>query len=1273
MSVFTVPQPLGGISDQRAAEDQDPATSSDASNVVSVDPVSGRERIAQREGTDPYTPNPLGVQRVQHGTYVTYTQRQITYDTNDGVTEWEGTLPSKVACPAVAIDSQGATYWIDGKNGIQKRNADGAEVWQFTVPVKDELHVLRAICVDPLTDHLFVAVSEGGTQATSSLWCYAKDDEKHLVSFWSQPITLGAYIEEMVVHEGKLYTGQNFVLEQRSRVVVYGLIDTSIPEELWSKGDVPYPISGMRVNSKGEVVCIHAAVTTGRYYDARCPHETAIIDEPRWRPQDDPNFKKWHWATLMASEIPNQPGFRRIQDGDKVTQWRCSGPRGVVTMVPDPTTPTGGTYDAFLTPTYAKNSLGFKPAVRFRGNAYRLISAASAGNTAAINDILGTLLPGKGRGFIITMLVKVSEDTPTGGAAKLGRLWAQYNDSPGGLRALYVNRNAGGAAAANLVTTSMVRRTAAAGTTNPSTVAGQFNNDSGAAIITIASGNNTTALDRGCFRVNGVPLAYFDSTTFWTDPGKFSYLGCADDGTEGPVVDMLEIHVFQSADLGGGVQVLPDFPDYNVATSANTSDPTTSDTFVERLEGWIAFRNGISHVLDRGDQVGTTVVWDGSGGASAYGHPFSTHPSSPVSTYAPPNPNGRDGDANGGSWDNTLLKSNQLLTKWSAQRGNVRWANGSSTTGGVSSGLAIDNDDNIFTVGPVTNTTSGNPGAKSIRKFTDNGDTVSQAWTKEILGGGLAVGHTNPHARLVVDKFNNVWIPFHWTGADTQHSLIAYKTGGTLLLEADFGLVQSGNAVVLPPTYPDYTNNPRTITRPEFIYVATEGTDAIPTVHKMHILDVEQANTPPRLTRAVAVCGGSIVTFNSSSQSVPTGGSGALDSAALLVSSAWGQHKLWLTDGRRNLQFDPLTDTVSAWASSDDGSVPTKCKLLIAHQDRAVFARNEEDPQNWFMSWKGDFTKWDLFPSAGLVEGMAVAGNSGTVDGVKPAPDIITSLASLSREVMWIGCDSSIYAMIGDPTAGGYIDLVTEEMGMAFGYPYASDGQGAFYFVNNRCEVCVFNGRGITKISTKIDRRLRDIDLALNRFELQWDTEYQRLRMFVIPTQPTATPVQCWQWEKRFAAWWPVDFSQAVLQPTCSWIMDGDGAVDRAVLVGCQDGRVLKFNRSATTDNGYTIPADIVYGPYSSDAVQTRLKNIQATLASDQNGCRLELFASDVADERGEAKVAVDLTEGQNPRKFVGVRGAQVWLRLSNAAPGTRFAVESILAEMWPSGRKVVA
>jgi hypothetical protein len=359
-----------------------------------------------------------------------------------------------------------------------------------------------------------------------------------------------------------------------------------------------------------------------------------------------------------------------------------------------------------------------------------------------------------------------------------------------------------------------------------------------------------------------------------------------------------------------------------------------------------------------------------------------------------------------------------------------------------------------------------------------------------------------------------------------------------------------------------------------------------------------------RTIELVGVVNGNVKTAASGAASwtVPTNGAGALSSSPSLTYSATHFGSVYFCDGASYKVYDGTS--VATWTPTD-GSLPTsgaeRARLCEVYRGRMVLSGLKGDDHNWFMSAVNDPLNYDYSPTSPTPT-QAVAGNNANAG---KCPDVVNCLIPFFDDLLFFGCDSSIWMLSTDPMFGGYIDNVSDTIGMAYGRPWCALPDKSILFFSSRGGMyrMVPSGEasGIERMTShSLDEELADVDISTSVVRMAWDDRTQGAHLFITPLSGSAASDAHYYWDARNDAFYKDDFTNYETEPTTVAIYDGDDPDDRHILLGCRDGYCRKIDYDADDDDGNAIDSYVWLGPmYLRDREVLRLKEVQPVLGKD--------------------------------------------------------------------------
>ncbi len=373
-------------------------------------------------------------------------------------------------------------------------------------------------------------------------------------------------------------------------------------------------------------------------------------------------------------------------------------------------------------------------------------------------------------------------------------------------------------------------------------------------------------------------------------------------------------------------------------------------------------------------------------------------------------------------------------------------------------------------------------------------------------------------------------------------------------------------------------------------------------------------------------------------------GTGTLSTTAKVIRSAVNRNKLYIVDDRGGNYtiYNPTTNTLDAWTATS-GALPVdgigkKARLICTWRGRTILSGLPEDPSNVFASKQNDSTNWNYNP----VDPSATDAWALNTAGIGLIPDVVTALIPYSDDYLFVGCDHEIWRLSGDPRAGGKVDMVSRQLGIAWGNAWCTDASGNLYIFANNCGVYTLSpNEQPLRISQSIDPILREIDLRKVIVRMAWDDRRQGMRIFVTHIAGSQ-PDQHYFWEQRTGAWWVDQFDETDHNPLCCLTFQGETGSGRVTIIGSWDGYVRFESDSAPNDDGEDINFEVWYGPLlTKDLDELLMKDTQWVLGKNSSPVNYAVHVGNTAEEAffSTAKEEGSLLEGRSftlPTRWAG-------------------------------------
>ena len=567
-----IPQPIAGLHTDCAVSDQPQKTARLVSNMRPVDPVTGRRRLSVRSGMGDI----LGGSQVSAGSPVRAMQsfmrsaKKTTFAMSVPPTvEWSFVGDSADAARGVKVDGQGNQYWLAGRDQVVMRNTAGVVVWKLALPLDDQSQVVRAFDVS-LDGLVFAGVSEGSDQEKTHLWCFAPQiDNATPLQLWE--ISAVGFVQQCVYHEGRLYTVQDFPAEGLASLTVYRGAATATPVVDTIDPRLPFPTSDLAVGPDGAAY-VASPENLSRGIDPRYPDLSPVREDWTLGDLDKVSERVWAHYDAATPSLLTPP-----DDGDTLMR------------IDDV---SGNSRHLFASEasgaTWIEQGIGARPVIRFSGTTSGFESGANLNSNTDPERLL-TMLPSyAGARWALFLVIRRTDPAKT----TRETIWRQsFGTNGGNQHRLTGNEREDGTEVANLLTW---QTDASPNTWQKDAAYEEF------CIVTMLF--NADGVGRGLYRVNGTPWSRFvdagGTQGTLTEKTFFAWDGTSE-RFAGDLIEAVVLRDYKDSTSAAQLVTHPSYPD-------GAWSPT-SDTEVERIESWLAWKNGIEHVLDDGTVIGLDV------------------------------------------------------------------------------------------------------------------------------------------------------------------------------------------------------------------------------------------------------------------------------------------------------------------------------------------------------------------------------------------------------------------------------------------------------------------------------------------------------------------------------------------------------------------------------------------------------------------------------------------------------------------------------------------
>ena len=408
---------------------------------------------------------------------------------------------------------------------------------------------------------------------------------------------------------------------------------------------------------------------------------------------------------------------------------------------------------------------------------------------------------------------------------------------------------------------------------------------------------------------------------------------------------------------------------------------------------------------------------------------------------------------------------------------------------------------------------------------------------------------------------------------------------------------------------------------------------------------------------AIAVIDGEVRMASRSTIVVPAGVSG-LSATSGYVSIVPFANEAFIADGAKVVVLNLGDRTLEDLRPSGRGFVPQRCQIMESYLGGLFFAGDANDRANWYISKAGDRYDYDYQPVGGPFSNQAIEGAT-SLAGL--APTAITGAVNIADDLLMVFGDHDTWRLTGHPAANGRFDLVSGDVGCAFGRAWTRDPSGrAVFFWNQENGLHVTDGVSVRPVLPgRLTRAMRAIDLTQYRIRMAWNFLYDGLDILICPLPGvTAQPVSFF-WERAVNALWETERAGPLVTDVCT--INGDAPQDRAMILGCSDGFLRTPSAGRSDDDGYPVNSRVLIGPISvgSSAYETMMQNVQVMLDLWSGFCTMNIYVSETAVSPRRLTHSWLLRPGLNAPFSGRCSGGYLWVEIQSQ---NRWALERITA-----------
>jgi len=372
------------------------------------------------------------------------------------------------------------------------------------------------------------------------------------------------------------------------------------------------------------------------------------------------------------------------------------------------------------------------------------------------------------------------------------------------------------------------------------------------------------------------------------------------------------------------------------------------------------------------------------------------------------------------------------------------------------------------------------------------------------------------------------------------------------------------------------------------------------------------------------------------------------------------------------------------------GSLPAKAYLGCLFNGRCVLAANPNSPHQWYMSRQANPWDWAYFAND------AQSPVSGGDDDPGKIGDVVRALIPFDNDRLVFGCANSTMQLRGDPTFGGVLGTLDDNVGIFGSHSFCFDGDGNLYFWGTggiyKCtkqEGVLTRPELLTAIVLPEIIADEGADPSTHRITMGYDRK--RFGIMISVTKIADGSNSCYWYDLRTKGFFPESYPDVCGAYSMFYYAANDPA-HTDLLIGSKDGYIRRHLDTAKDDDSggdntkissyCTLPITKL-GEKEDD--EGRLNSLTIATSGGASGVTIrntdsvsyELHVSDDAEtclenilDGAAARESGTLTgTGRQNRIRKRIRGRYLGIKLYNTEDTETWAIESVTGEIKPVGK----